>query len=1277
MITRIETITATLLAKTAATPTYSHKSKSRATQQQNTKKITIINTPASTQQQQQQLLPASQPNATRRAIRMRTTPTTMRRFSLAIFKFLLLACALAPTPLQILLPTILPLQRSLAVEALPITSKPIESTAENLAWQAWLMLPPEQKQLEKSRKVTPKSIFSLPFRECPPGHQLFQSRCIPTVNINQSELLKQQVLGLFLGSSHDGGAGGTGTAADNAYEFDYGDEEYGLGAGESAVMYDAPQQFSADSGGDGGVATAVGTLKTPQQPTHMSDEPLKFNLFEQKYPTSDYETDVSSGSGGVEGSGSSAARPLTDFTPGSGMSGEGGARIQAAVTNSAHNGAQFNFNSTQFLDAVQGFMQTHVTLNKTSSITNVNNTTALEQHNNNRTSYESQTSNQQPQQHQGLTDLHAASSNISAFAVDEIDAIILPAVSTSDTSTTQVASSRAQDATSANSTVGGDDLELQHISLFKDAGSVQLHVTTVTAQTVKNNRTAVEEDAIRKVDDDAEDLVAAAAQQLPAQQQSSVAQFLRADALLPLSTSVTAYISATTPLAMLATTTSVDENIPVTTPLTKDERPRSVLPQQNSAKTDTDAQETRFVTSTEAESTTNFQIDETTVFEANEEEAEYVKIAGEQTSLLEAIKQQQKLESEKMKVEQADDGRVETKTTKITYEETTIKTNGNIFNDTKITTDETMEDSTTTVPPVSFVAKDAETVDEMKQKQTTTTLLPLYSSAVITEPTTTAKVSLTATTGADRFHSAPTAVSTAVAPSHLEANKQAAAAVSPAAISSIHTIEAADITGSGKAAALTIGEFSEAAVNDMPGSGSKDLVNVATSISFNDNNNKNKNNKNKKTPIRIVVKKSAVGPSAASTTSEINIQQELRMINELVKGHRQLAALKIAAINTATKIPATTTPSKLPTAVDTKLEMKKFADPTEYEENVNDGDIEAVEVWRDIVEPKTTTQLAITTMKTEETTTTKQTTQVDTRALNSSTSIFVGSAATEAKESKQIITKPQASAKMESGSSELAKAEATIVNKSKVTETARKIIELAAKTSVEPEFEYDSEATTTTNTEANGATLWSRIMPIFGFGGGGEVTVEVEELAAEPVPTTTTTTTHELAGTNVSHVSSISSNKNSTSSSINSNISSGSSNSSKSSISDIHSISVNDINNKNIDSMLNSNNNNVDSHIRQNSKIIRIDHLSDNGLAAAVTTTNTLEEAPATGTTTITAAKNIAATETANEEDEPSSTYWWLPTGWRLDRGISSEQPLLYRLWSAFPESQLKTKVST
>lgn len=101
---------------------------------------------------------------------------------------------------------------------LPVTSKPIENTPEHLAWEAWIMVPPTQN---KTRKITPKSIFILPNKttspqiNCPPGHVVENSKCIPTVQIDKHMILLNNLAILLNNTSQE---------SNPDYDYDYEDQ---------------------------------------------------------------------------------------------------------------------------------------------------------------------------------------------------------------------------------------------------------------------------------------------------------------------------------------------------------------------------------------------------------------------------------------------------------------------------------------------------------------------------------------------------------------------------------------------------------------------------------------------------------------------------------------------------------------------------------------------------------------------------------------------------------------------------------------------------------------------------------------------------------------------------------------------------------------------------------------------------------------------------------------------------------------------------------------------
>ncbi|TMW49606.1 hypothetical protein DOY81_005315 [Sarcophaga bullata] len=172
--------------------------------------------------------------------------------------------------------------------ALPVTSKPIESTVENLAWQAWIELPPEEKQQVKSRKVTPKSIFTLPLRvECPEGHKQVDTKCIPLVIGSNAVLIDLNALGLVVGN----------TPSDELYDYDdIGEEE--------AEMANPRPHFGSDMQMGDAEKSMEGLTVELRPPS--KDEPLKFNIFESKFnifheePLEDYSALSNEGGGAGE-----------------------------------------------------------------------------------------------------------------------------------------------------------------------------------------------------------------------------------------------------------------------------------------------------------------------------------------------------------------------------------------------------------------------------------------------------------------------------------------------------------------------------------------------------------------------------------------------------------------------------------------------------------------------------------------------------------------------------------------------------------------------------------------------------------------------------------------------------------------------------------------------------------------------------------------------------------------------------------------------------------------
>lgn len=127
-------------------------------------------------------------------------------------------------------------------------------------------LDPEQRSLTKEKKVTAKSIFTLPFRHCPQGHTLYNELCIPQSNIDPTDLIKQELI-------LAGGTNGSPPPPPIA-DYDYGDDVeseeivYDLSVIPTAMQDSVPPRLGAED-----------------QALPSEDAPLKFNIFEKKFPT--------------------------------------------------------------------------------------------------------------------------------------------------------------------------------------------------------------------------------------------------------------------------------------------------------------------------------------------------------------------------------------------------------------------------------------------------------------------------------------------------------------------------------------------------------------------------------------------------------------------------------------------------------------------------------------------------------------------------------------------------------------------------------------------------------------------------------------------------------------------------------------------------------------------------------------------------------------------------------------------------------------------------------
>uniref|UniRef100_A0A1B0D629 Folded gastrulation N-terminal domain-containing protein n=1 Tax=Phlebotomus papatasi TaxID=29031 RepID=A0A1B0D629_PHLPP len=86
------------------------------------------------------------------------------------------------------------------VASLPVTSKPLASNPDHLAWEAWLTVDSRNPLYnDMTRKITPKSIFIAPnFRNeslpCPTGFKVdHRGQCIRVVSIDPNDLLANRL----------------------------------------------------------------------------------------------------------------------------------------------------------------------------------------------------------------------------------------------------------------------------------------------------------------------------------------------------------------------------------------------------------------------------------------------------------------------------------------------------------------------------------------------------------------------------------------------------------------------------------------------------------------------------------------------------------------------------------------------------------------------------------------------------------------------------------------------------------------------------------------------------------------------------------------------------------------------------------------------------------------------------------------------------------------------------------------------------------------------------
>lgn len=142
------------------------------------------------------------------------------------------------------------------ITTLPITSKPLENTPEHLSWEAWFMVDSKNPS-EKTRKITPKSIFITPnftnTASCPDGQRLDdRGNCIQVIVVNEKDLVVNRLQELLASSS------------DANIEYDY-DDNYDSKPQEDPIQINIPLSFGHsiqdsideygidDDGSDGGI----------------------------------------------------------------------------------------------------------------------------------------------------------------------------------------------------------------------------------------------------------------------------------------------------------------------------------------------------------------------------------------------------------------------------------------------------------------------------------------------------------------------------------------------------------------------------------------------------------------------------------------------------------------------------------------------------------------------------------------------------------------------------------------------------------------------------------------------------------------------------------------------------------------------------------------------------------------------------------------------------------------------------------------------------------------
>lgn len=129
------------------------------------------------------------------------------------------------------------------ITTLPVTSKPLSNTPEHLTWEAWFMVDSKNPaDHEKTRKITPKSIFITPeftnsSSSCPDGQRLDdRGNCIQVIVINENDLVVNRLQELLASSS------------DANIEYDY--DNYDSKSQEAPVQINIPLSFGSSDKDD-------------------------------------------------------------------------------------------------------------------------------------------------------------------------------------------------------------------------------------------------------------------------------------------------------------------------------------------------------------------------------------------------------------------------------------------------------------------------------------------------------------------------------------------------------------------------------------------------------------------------------------------------------------------------------------------------------------------------------------------------------------------------------------------------------------------------------------------------------------------------------------------------------------------------------------------------------------------------------------------------------------------------------------------------------------------